>query len=134
MCKWLVDASRLRELHTKALEDYPGSYGERDPGYIESCSSLALQAAIYHTEETCEEPDQLVYVSHLIRSLVQNHPFVDGNKRVGWYAVVYSLGLEQVTIDATNEEAAQFVIDIAEKKMTPNDICTWIAPRLRPRS
>lgn len=47
-------------------------------------------AAMY--EQDADEPDPLIVAAYLLRSLCQNHRFVDGNKRVAWLAALEGAG------------------------------------------
>ena len=132
---WVVDGTRLRALHRLALERDHGATGEGNPGVVDSASDLALQAAMYSAEaDGYADPDHLVYVSHLIRTIVCDHPFVDGNKRVGWLALCESLAMDGLTVQATQEEAAGFVQQIAGANpgthLTPQAIGAWLAERV----
>jgi prophage maintenance system killer protein len=132
---WVVEGTRLRALHQLALERNHGATGESNPGVVDSASDLALQAAMYAAEaDGYSDSDHLVYVSHLIRTIVCDHPFVDGNKRVGWLALCESLAMDGLTVRATQDEAAAFVQEIAGANpgthMTPRLIGAWLAERV----
>lgn len=62
----------------------------------------------------------------LLESLVRNHALVDGNKRLGWLAVVVFYGLNDVTLDAPDDDAYDLVIAVAEGRMSYKES----APRL----
>ena len=49
----------------------------------------------------------------LLESLVRNHSLVDGNKRLGWLAVVVFYGLNEVTLEAPDDDAYDLVVEIA---------------------
>jgi len=49
----------------------------------------------------------------LLESVVANHPLVDGNKRLGWLAVVVFYGLNGIDLDAPDDEAYDLVIEVA---------------------
>lgn len=49
----------------------------------------------------------------LLESVVRNHALVDGNKRLGWLAVVVFYGLNEVTFEAADDEAYDLVIAVA---------------------
>ena len=50
-------------------------------------------------------------------SLVNNHPLVDGNKRLGWLAALVFLDVNGVWIEAPDDDAYQLVIDFASGKV-----------------
>lgn len=49
----------------------------------------------------------------LLESIVRNHPLADGDKRLGWLAVVVFLGLNGIDLDAPDDEAYDLVISVA---------------------
>ena len=57
----------------------------------------------------------------LLESIVRNHTLLDGNKRLGWLAVVVFLGLNGVDLDAPDEEAYDLVIAVATGQMPLED-------------
>ena len=63
----------------------------------------------------------------LMESLVRNHPLADGNKRLGWLAVVVFLGLNGVDVDASDDDAYQLVVDVASGARDYR----WAADRLQ---
>lgn len=54
----------------------------------------------------------------LLESLVRNHSLVDGNKRLGWLATVVFYGLNDITVDAPDDDAYDLVIAIASGTVT----------------
>lgn len=55
----------------------------------------------------------------LLESLVRNHPLVDGNKRIGWLAVVVFYGLNGVDLDAPDDDAFDLVVGMAAGEVEP---------------
>lgn len=49
----------------------------------------------------------------LLESIVRNHPLVDGNKRLGWLAVVVFYGLNDIALDAPDDDAYELVVGVA---------------------
>ena len=76
----------------------------------------------------------------LLESVVRNHALVDGNKRLGWLAVVVSYGLNDISLEAPDDEAYNLVISIASSatdyQHTAVRLATWhqeaITPAVRP--
>jgi len=58
-------------------------------------------------------PDFPTKAAVLLESLVRHHPLVDGNKRLGWLAVVVFHGLNGVELEAPDDEAYELVVDMA---------------------
>jgi death-on-curing protein len=66
--------------------------------------------------------------------LIQNHPFVDGNKRVGHAAMVSFLGLDGRRLEATVDEAAQAFLHVASGILDRAGLQAWIEAHEVPRS
>jgi death-on-curing protein len=72
----------------------------------------------------------------LLESIVRNHPLVDGNKRLGWMAVFVFYGLNDVELDAPEDEAYELVIANATGSIAYEDaaarLSAWVRPRVAP--
>lgn len=64
-------------------------------------------------------PDLDVKAAVLLESVVRHHPLVDGNKRLGWLAVVVFYGLNDVELDAPDDDAYDLVVGVAAGKVEP---------------
>jgi death-on-curing protein len=64
-------------------------------------------------------------------SLIRNHPFVDGNKRVGHAAVETFLVLNGWELDAPVGEAEQVIIEVAASTRTRERFVEWVRQRMR---
>ena len=62
----------------------------------------------------------------LLESLLNNHPFVDGNKRTGYALTRLFLLDNNYDIDATQQDKYDFIIDIASGKIKYEEILTWL--------
>jgi death-on-curing protein len=63
----------------------------------------------------------------LLDSVVGNHALVDGNKRLGWLAVVVFYGLNQVDLDAPDDPAYELVMAVARRDLTIDEIAAVLA-------
>jgi death-on-curing protein len=63
----------------------------------------------------------------LLDSLVGNHALVDGNKRLGWLAVVVFYGLSNVDLDAPDDPAYGLVMSVARREVSVDEIVTVLA-------
>ncbi len=100
------------EIHADQIERYGGSPGIRDLGLLESATAMP-QAGIgdqyFHTDLF---EMAAAYLFHIVR----NHPFVDGNKRVGAAAALVFLRLNGVRVGVTNPALVKVVLDVAQGK------------------
>jgi len=111
-------------IHHHQIEEYGGSHGLRDQG--------ALEAAVFRPQ-TGYYNDRSEEAAALLESLVNNHAFVDGNKRVGFAAVHTFLLVNGFDLDVTSKAAFAFMMKaIAEGKFRFPVLHEWIAAHLVP--
>lgn len=109
-------------LHQVMAEATGGDVGVRDEALLES----AIEN-IYATFDGVElYPTKEEKAARLGFSLISNHAFVDGNKRIGMYIMISFLELNGIRIDATNEEVAKLGLDVADGSANYEDILKWI--------
>ena len=113
-------------IHHHQIEEYGGTHGLRDQG--------ALEAAVFRPQ-TGYYSDLNEEAAALFESLVNNHAFVDGNKRVGFAAVHTFLLVNGFDLDVTNKAAFKFMMEaISEGNFRFALLCEWIAAHLVPLS
>lgn len=100
------------EIHSDQLARYGGSSGLRDPGLLDS--ALAQPQATFGGQFL--HADLFEMASAYLFHIVQNHAFVDGNKRVGAVAALVFLLLNDQDIQATNQELETLVLSVAQGK------------------
>src|SRR2546426_10931368 len=88
------------ELHRRGLERFGGMPGLRDEGLLDS--ALAQPRATFGGEEL--HPALSAKAAALAFSLINNHPFVDGNKRVGFAALAVFLELNSRRLICSSDE------------------------------
>ena len=71
-------------------------------------------------------PDLASKAAALGHSLIQNHPFVDGNKRIGHCAMEVFLLLNGHEIDASVDEQEKIIIDVASGKVSRIELSEWL--------
>ena len=67
----------------------------------------------------------------MVESIILNHPMIDGNKRSSWFALNAFVLLNGFVISATQDEAFNFVLGVATKKLDLNQSASWIAKHLK---
>src|SRR4051794_14123498 len=105
-----LDIEAVKEIHENQILVYGGSLGVRDQGLLES--ALAMPRAAFGGYFLHEDIYQMAaaYLFHL----VQNHPFIDGNKRVGFVAAIIFLKLNDMKVISNEDEAAEMVLLVAQ--------------------
>jgi death on curing protein len=106
------------EMHEQQLGRYGGAPGLRDQGLLES--ALAQPMATFGGELLHE--DLFVMASAYLFHLVKNHPFVDGNKRIGLLAALVFLDMNGVSIEQGTEELYELTISVAEGRRSKDQV------------
>ena len=104
---WLDERDALA-LHGRSLLAHGGGSGLRDPGLLDSALARPRQLAVYG-----QDLDVIGLAAAYTAGLVQNHPFVDGNKRTGFLLGVLFLEINGLRFVADEAAAAQAVLDLA---------------------
>ena len=113
-------------LHSLVIAQSGGSSGLRDRGALES--AVAQPEASFGGEDLY--PDLPSKAAALGHSLIQNHPFVDGNKRVGHAAMEVFLLLNGHEIDASVDDQEQIIIGVASGKVSRIEFSKWLLKHL----
>ena len=112
----------ILELHKNSIRDYGGSEGIRDFALLESAIARPFQSFDGITLYT----DIYSKAAALLESLIVNHPFVDGNKRTGFAALVTFLYNYQVELTESEEEIYSFIIRISTSEIKFEGIVDWL--------
>ena len=120
-----IDKEKVLLLHQIMAEATGGDTGIRDEALLES----AIEN-VYATFDGIElYPTKEEKAARLGFSLISNHAFVDGNKRIGIYIMLSFLELNGVRIEATNDEVYELGMKVAEGKADYSYILEWIKSR-----
>jgi death-on-curing protein len=95
----------------------------RDLGLLDSAAHRP--GAVLYGREAYPGLDQKA--AALLDSLVGNHALVDGNKRLGWLAVVVFYGLNDVDLDAPDDAAYELVMSVARRELSIDEIAATLA-------
>ena len=109
-------------IHSDQLNRYGGSAGIRDQGLLQS--ALAQPSASFGGKWL--HGDLYEMASAYLFSLVMNHPFVDGNKRVGGMAALAFLEVNGVIVQSDQDAYADLVIAVAAGKSVRDDVVTFL--------
>jgi len=116
-------------IHANQLARYGGTTGIRDEGLLRS--ALAQPEASFGGQWLHEDLSAMAaaYGFHL----VQNHPFVDGNKRVGAVCAVHFFHLNNHTIQVEDQMTyAAITLAVADGRASKSDLADWYRQHLRP--
>lgn len=109
-------------LHQIMAEATGGSAGVRDDALLESAIESAY--ATFDGQELY--PSKEEKAARLGFSLISNHAFVDGNKRIGMYIMLSFLDINGVKIESSNEDVVSLGLSVADGSAKYDEILKWI--------
>ncbi|MBR2156445.1 MAG: type II toxin-antitoxin system death-on-curing family toxin [Clostridia bacterium] len=120
MIKFAKDKVLL--LHKLIAEETGGSIGVRDEALLES----ALENAFAGFGDTEFYPSKEEKGARLGYTLISNHAFVDGNKRIGMYVMLTFLEVNGIHMDCTNEDIVHAGLSVAAGRMDYEGLLEWV--------
>lgn len=117
-----LSLERIKEIHSLMIAETGGLDGIRDEGLLESAANAPFQTfdnqPLYKTIEA--------KAARLGFSLVNNHAFIDGNKRTGMMAMLLFLELNGAGRDYSDEEIIRVGLALADGSMDDQALLDWI--------
>ena len=122
--RWL---SRLvvDSIHNGQLKEHGGLPGIRDENALESALSRARNKWVYR-----EETDLAALAAAYGFGIVTSHPYSDGNKRIGFLALVTFLGINGLDFRATDTEVVTEILKLAGGQLSEEQFADWIRNRI----
>ncbi|MFH1900917.1 MAG: type II toxin-antitoxin system death-on-curing family toxin [Candidatus Omnitrophota bacterium] len=108
--------------HTELIKRYGGSEGVRDRGLLES-AVFRPQASAFGKDAYVTLFEKCAVLGY---SLIQNHSFVDGNKRIGFAAIHLMLLINGYDLTSITKEETAMAENIASGKMRETGIVQWL--------
>ena len=114
---------QIIKLHEMLLKETGGSPGLRDVSLLESAINSPFQTfdkvSLYPTLE--RKAARLGY------AIVKNHPFLDGNKRLGLLAMLTFLEINGIELQYTDKELIKIGLALADGTFSEKQLLTWIS-------
>ena len=117
--EWLTVADVV-DAHAKQLRIFGGAPGLQDPGALESALGHPINRWRYEGAELPELAAAYAF------GIVRNHPFMDGNKRAGFLAMLGFLILNGVPIAPDQAEATAVILGLAAGEIDESGLTRWI--------
>ena len=116
---------QIKRLHKKLLDATGGLDGLRDEAMLDSALSVAFQTfdGVELYSSTAAKIARIAY------GLVCNHPFVDGNKRIGTYVMAVLLELNHIEADFTDDDIIRIGLELASGTMNDKQLLDLILER-----
>ena len=116
-----VDRQVLIAIQSELLNRFGGLAGIRDEGLLDSAINKPKNLIAYG------QPTVFELAASYATGLVKNHPFLDGNKRIGFMAAYVFLGANGWSLEATEEEAVLETLALAAGERAEADYAAWLA-------
>ena len=116
-----IEARDALALHERLLSIHGGADGLRDLALLQSALARPRQLLAY-----ADEPDIVDLSAAYTFGIVRNHPFIDGNKRTGFVIGILFLELNGVVFTASEEDAAQAVLQLAASAIDEADYAAFL--------
>ncbi len=124
-----VTIKEILALHKAAIERWGGAAEIRDSGLLQS--AIAQPQMTFGGQELY--PDVAVKASAFGYSLICNHPFVDGNKRVGYAAMETFLVMNGYELECSVDETEQIVLSVASGTTARDGLLNWVKTHMKVR-
>jgi death on curing protein len=121
---WIEDDLVLA-IHDRLLVEHGGASGVRDESLLQSALARPLNHIAYASADLIE------LATKYTTGIVQNHPFIDGNKRTGFVVGVLFLELNGYQFTASEETAAQAVLELAAGTINEETFCEFLRANVK---
>lgn len=118
--RWLSRVA-VDAMHNDQLREHGGLSGIRDENMLESALARPQQKW-QHTGKV----DIATLAAAYGFGLVKNHPYRDGNKRIGFLAIVTFLGMNDYDFDAPDAEVVTTILSLADGRLSEDALAAWI--------
>ncbi|HEY1793625.1 MAG TPA: type II toxin-antitoxin system death-on-curing family toxin [Opitutaceae bacterium] len=115
----------VHALHERLLSEFGGATGVRDNGMLESALTRPENQYAYGSSGMPELAAAYAF------GLVRNHPFVDGNKRIGFATAILFLELNGYHFTASEVDATVQTLALAAHELDESGYATWLASNSR---
>ena len=120
-----LSGEQIKMMHYILIEETGGIHGIRDENLLDSAINSPFQTFggtyVYGTLE--------MKAARLCYSIIKNHAFIDGNKRIGILAMLTFLELHGIVIDYSDDELIALGNSVAEGTVNSNTVLDWILER-----
>ncbi len=118
--RWLSRVA-VDAIHHDQLREHGGLPGVRDESVLEAALARPQQKWHY-----AEDPDLASVAAAYGFGLVKNHPYRDGNKRIGLLAIATFLGMNGYELKATDADVVTEILALADNRVSEEELTDWI--------
>ena len=118
----VLSKRQILMLHSMLVAQSGGMDGLRDEGLLESAINTPLQT--FGGQELY--PTVLEKAARLGYGLIHNHPFLDGNKRIGTHAMLVFLDINNITLSYADDDLIAAILRVASGDMDEGELLEWL--------
>ena len=118
----VLSKRQILMLHSMMFAQSVGADGLRDEGLLESAINTPLQT--FGGQELY--PTVLEKAARLGYGLIHNHPFLDGNKRIGTHAMLVFLDINNITLSYEDDDLIAAILRVASGEMDDSQLLEWL--------
>ena len=118
----MISFEEAIQIHGLLIQKFGGSTGLRDPESLKS--ALARPYQTFEDQNLYPTPEEKA--AAILESVITNHPFIDGNKRLGFVLMKLILLEVDLSLSATYDEVYNFIIQVARGEHDTTSITKWI--------
>lgn len=118
----VLSKRQILMLHSMLVAQSGGADGLRDEGLLESAINTPLQT--FGGQELY--PTVLEKAARLGYGLIHNHPFLDGNKRIGTHAMLVFLDINNITLSYEDDDLISAILRAASGDMDDSELLEWL--------
>lgn len=123
-----VSVEDLLEIHDRVVDSPDGAApGVRDSGALEA--AVARPQSAFGGVEFYPTP--FAKAAALMESIIQRHPFVDGNKRTGLLAAAFLLDEAGYALDSPQRQLTDTAVEVADHRLDVNGLVRWLEEHAR---
>ena len=123
----ILSKEHILLLHQVLIAEYGGTTGLRDEGLLDSAINVPFQTF----DGVDLFPGVVSKASRLGYGLIKNHPFLDGNKRIGAHAMLVLLDINNISLEYDDDELITVIMGVASGELSDEDLKNWLNNHLR---
>ena len=109
-------------MHSELIAQTGGLDGIRDGNMLDA----SVNSPFHTFDGQYLYPTLQAMAAHLAFSLIKNHPFLDGNKRIGILSMLVFLEINDLSVICTDDELVSLGLGLAESSINESDLIEWI--------
>jgi death-on-curing protein len=122
----ILNKRQILILHSALITESGGSDGIRDEGLLESAIHTPFQT--FANQDLY--PTALEKAARLGFGLIRNHPFLDGNKRIGAHAMLVFLDINNIVLSYEDEDLISTILSVASGELDDVGLLNWLQEHL----